>query len=243
MFQLVDRLLVRSESLAERLRVHGAPSEKIRLHRTGIPLAEVAFHQRSAPSDGAWHCLQACRLIAKKGLATSLRAFARFSRRWPNATFTIAGEGPQLDPLRSLAAELEIAARVRFVGFIPQPELRELEASAHFFLHPSELGPDGDQEGVPNSMLEAMASGLPVVATRHGGIPEAVEDGTCGLLCAEGDFDRLAENLVSLSESPDRFAQMSRAAAQRIAAEFDLSGQTRRLEAIYSELAPTDGTS
>jgi colanic acid/amylovoran biosynthesis glycosyltransferase len=140
-----------------------------------------------------------------------------------------------LDELKQASASLGIAEKVRFVGFVPQSDLRELELESHFFLHPSELGPDGDQEGVPNSMLEAMASGLPVLATRHGGIPEAVEHGVSAMLVAERDADALAKELISLSEDRMRFAAMSTAAARRVAKEFDLSIQTQRLEAIYNE--------
>lgn len=236
-FQLASRLLVRSESLGERLMAHGAPKEKIRLHRTGVPLGEITFHQREAPQDGAWRVLQACRLIPKKGLLTSLRAFAQFATRWPLATFTIAGTGPMLEELKHTAASLGIAERVHFAGFVTQPELRKLEAASQFFLHPSELGPDGDQEGVPNAMLEAMASGLPVLATHHGGIPEAVENGISAVLVAERDADSLAREMIGLGEDAARYAAMGAAAAKRVAAEFDLGVQTRRLEGIYSESA------
>ncbi len=228
-------LLVRSESLAARLVALGADRAKIRLHRTGIPLAEIPFVQRTAPTDGVWRGVQACRLIAKKGLATALRAFAEFSRTYPQATFTIAGEGPQRAELEALATALGMAGRVRLTGFLAQAELRALFAESHFFLHPSELGTDGDQEGVPNAMLEAMASGLPVVATRHGGIPEAVEHGVSGLLTAEHDPAALAESLLALAADPARYAQMGAAAAARVAAEFDLEVQARALEAIYRE--------
>jgi colanic acid/amylovoran biosynthesis glycosyltransferase len=236
-FSLASHLLVRSESLGERLISHGAPKEKIRLHRTGLPLGEIAFCQRETPADGAWNVLQACRLIPKKGLLTSLRAFARFAERWPKATFTIAGSGPMLDELKQIAASLGIAGKMRFVGFIPQSQLRVLELESHFFLHPSELGPDGDQEGVPNAMLEAMASGLPVLATRHGGIPEAVEHGVSALLVAERDSVALAREWIALSEDRPRYAAMGAAASQRAAKEFDLNVQTQRLEAIYAEAA------
>jgi colanic acid/amylovoran biosynthesis glycosyltransferase len=236
MFALAARLLVRSESLAERLRAHGASPEKIRLHRTGLPLGAIKFRPRHAPADGAWHCLQACRLIEKKGLATSLRAFAQFAEHQPKAVFTIAGEGPLRGALQQMAVELGIAEKVRFTGFVSQAELRALEQAAHIFLHPSEIGPDGNQEGVPNAMLEAMASGLPVLATQHGGIPEAVEQGVSGRLVAERDHQALAAELVSLAQDGGRYAAMSVAAAQRVAAEFELSAQTRRLEAIYDEV-------
>jgi colanic acid/amylovoran biosynthesis glycosyltransferase len=237
MFALASRLLVRSDSLAERLIAHGAPREKIRLHRTGLPLGQIAFLQRSVPSDGAWRLLQACRLIPKKGLLTSLRTFAQFAARWPKSTFTIAGTGPMLEELKQACAALGLADKVRFVGFITQTELRKLEAASHFFLHPSELGPDGDQEGVPNAMLEAMASGLPVLATHHGGIPEAVEHGISGLLVSERDADSLARELLALAGDPVRFADLGASAAKRVAAEFDLRAQTRRLESIYAEAA------
>ena len=235
MFERCALILVRSESIAERLIAMGCDAGKIRLHRTGIPLGQIAFAQRAAPADGAWRCVQACRLIAKKGLATSLRAFAEFGRAFPRATFSIAGDGPQLAELRALARELGIDARVSFPGFLSQEKLRALFAEAHVFLHPSELGADGDQEGVPNAMLEAMASGLPVLATRHGGIPEALEDGVSGVLVGERDPVALATALLALAHDPARFAAMSAAARARVAAEFDLEAQTRMLEGHYRE--------
>jgi glycosyltransferase involved in cell wall biosynthesis len=114
--------------------------------------------------------------------------------------------------------------------------LRALEASSHLFLHPSEVGADGDREGVPNALLEAMASGLPVCATQHGGIPEAVQHGVSGLLVPEGDADALAAQMLGLTESPEWYSEMSAAAAKRVADEFELGAQTRRLEGIYSEV-------
>jgi colanic acid/amylovoran biosynthesis glycosyltransferase len=236
--RMLDRaalLLVRSDSLARRLAAIGADARKIRLHRTGIPLIEIPFQQRTAPADADWHCVQACRLIPKKGLATTLRAFTEFTCEFPKATLSIAGEGPQLAELQELAVTLGIASAVEFRGFLPQAELRALYARAHFFLHPSETPPDGDQEGVPNAMLEAMATGLPVVATTHGGIPEAVENGTSGLLVAERDPAALAQALLSLARDPNRYAQMSAAAAARVTAAFDLTAQARTLEGYYRE--------
>lgn len=235
MLECATLLLVRSESLASRLVALGAPREKIRLHRTGIPLDEIPFTQRTAPADGAWRCVQACRLIAKKGLATSLRAFAEFAREFPSATFTIAGEGPQLPELQALVESLGLAGRVTFPGFLPQDKLRALYAASHLFLHPSELGPDGDQEGVPNAMLEAMATGLPVVATHHGGIPEAVQHGISGLLTPERDALALAQSLLTIARYPARYTRMSSAAAARVSSEFALPAQARALETIYAE--------
>ena len=235
MFDRATLLLVRSESLARKLATLGADSARIRLQRTGIPLGEIPFQQRVPPVDGAWRCVQACRLIPKKGLTTTIRAFAEFAREYPKATLAIAGEGPQLDELRALVRKFGIENRVEFTGFLPQQELRALYARAHFFLHPSETAADGDQEGVPNSMLEAMASGLPVLATLHGGIPEAVERGTSGWLVAERDYAGLAHALLTLSKTESHYSKMSTAAATRVSALFDLTNQARTLEGYYRE--------
>jgi colanic acid/amylovoran biosynthesis glycosyltransferase len=236
-FAKATLLLARSQSLLEQLATLGAPREKLRLQRTGIPLAEFQFSARSAPEDGAWHCIQACRLIGKKGLRTTLTAFASFATKHPRALLTVAGEGPLRVELESFAAQLGMAGRVHFAGFLQQAELRALFASAHLFLHPSETTSEGDREGVPNALLEAMATGLPVVATRHGGIPEAVVEGVSGRLVAEGDAEALAAALTQLAAEPARYAQMSIAAREGVAAEFDSTTQARRLEALYDEAA------
>ena len=171
----------------------------------------------------------------KKASPTAIRAFAKFCARYPLATLTIAGEGPLLGELRLLADSLGLRDRVFFPGFVSQATLRALFSQSHLFLHPSEMGPDGDQEGIPNSMLEAMASGLPVIATRHGGIPEAVEHGRSGLLVAERDPEALAEAMLTLAADPARYSEMNAAAAQRVVAEFDTQRQARVLEEYYRE--------
>jgi glycosyltransferase involved in cell wall biosynthesis len=231
-----DLVLARSESLALRLVALGCPSEKIRIQRTGIPLAAFPFTPRTAPPAGDWHFVQACRLIPKKGLATTLRAFAAISQKYPRAKLTVAGEGPLLADLRQLAAELAIAGRVTFTGFLQQEALNPLYQTAHTFMHPSELGTDGNQEGVPNSMLEAMASGLPVLATTHGGIPEAVTTGKSGLLVAEGDHEALAAAMFCLAENAEAYAAMSAAAHREVCEKFEQSAQIRVLENCYAEL-------
>ncbi len=228
-------VLVRSESLARALGELGCPREKIRLQRTGIPLDDLPFRERIWPNDGAWRLLQAGRLIEKKGFATSLRAFAKFQKQNPAATFTVAGEGSMQAELEELSRALGVQDQVRFTGFLSQKELRVAFYEAHIFLHPSELGADGNQEGVPNSMLEAMASGLPVFATRHGGIPEAIDDGASGILVKERDHAALAEALREWTRRPADLGRLAQAGADAIAARFEQRAQVRALEEIYRE--------
>ena len=235
MLEAVRLVFVRSESLREPLVRLGCPENKIRIQRTGIPLQEVPYQVRTWPGDGKWKLIQACRLIEKKGLRTSLGAFAGFVKKYPQAEFTIAGEGPLLRELQENARSLGVAERVTFPGFISQAELRELFYRSHIFLHPSETGADGNQEGVPNSMLEAMASGLPVFATMHGGIPEAIANGVSGVLVAEGDAEALARELGEAAEKPEWLTTIAERGAKAVAEKFEQKAQIRRLEDYYFE--------
>jgi colanic acid/amylovoran biosynthesis glycosyltransferase len=236
LFQAVPVVLARSQSLAQRLINFGCPPEKIRLNRTGIPLADFAFKQREFPADGNWRILQACRLIDKKGVASAIGAFAIFVRKFPNAEFLIAGKGPLQEDLEALALQLGVAGKVRFVGFLGQRALRDFYARGHIFIHPSETPPDENQEGVPNSILEAMATGLPVIATRHGGIPEAVTHEMNGFLSKERDIESLGQSMIALAKSPDEYRQMSEMARNAVAQQFDQELTVRALEDAYEEV-------
>lgn len=235
LLQTIPLVLARSRSLAERLEAIGCPADKIRLNRTGIPLEMFPYFERLAPEDGAWHFVQCCRLIPKKGLLTAIRAFAQFHQRYPNSRYTIAGEGPQQPELERMISDLQLGDTVKLVGFLGQEQLTELYRQAHVFLHPSEMTADKNQEGVPNAMLEAMSTGLPVVATLHGGIPEAVADGDTGLLVPERSPAELHSAMLHIVEIPARWAEMGKHASESMRSEFEQSEQIARLESFYDE--------
>src|SRR2546430_36159 len=235
LFEVVPLVFARSQSLADRLSEFGCPPEKLRINRTGVPLDEFPFVDRQAPTDGHWRVMQACRLIPKKGVATSLRAFAIFKKDHPQAKFYIAGKGPLQPELEMLAAGLGIFKDVHFVGFLSQPKLMELYASSHSFLHPSEIPPDDIQAAVPNSILEAMATGLPVAATQHGGIPEAIEHGRSGWLVPEEDHIALSNAMQEMTSSPRALIEMGWRAREAVVRHFEQEVQTRLLESFYEE--------
>ena len=122
-----------------------------------------------------------------------------------------------------------------FTGFVSQERLREIFYASDIFLHPSETGRDGNQEGIPNSMLEGMASGLPVFATNHGGIPEAIEHGVSGVLVTEGDYHALSRALLDAAQDRQLLSRLARAGADAVAQKFDQRSQVRRLEDLYLE--------
>lgn len=237
LLQTVTLVLARSRSLQERLLALGCPAEKLRLNRTGIPLDKFPFIERKAPEGDAWHFVQACRLIEKKGLDDALHAFARFAKTRPAARFTIAGEGPLLPALERLRDELGLRDQVAFAGFLKGPDLCRLYHEAHAFIHPSRMTADGNQEGIPNSMLEAMATGLPVIATQHGGIPEAVRHDATGLLVPERDREGLLASMQRLSADVAGWQLMCRGAATDMQENFEAGAQIAKLEDAYFEAA------
>jgi len=233
LFARAARVGCRSSELLERVAELGCPGEKLCLMRTILPGLPDSPH-KSPPSEGGWRILQAGRLIPKKGTLTALLAFARFREEYPLATFTLVGEGPMRPTLEAEVVRLGLGNSVRMPGFLSQEALLEEYAAAHIYLHPSETD-HGDREGVPNALLEAMACRLPPVATRHGGIPEAIEDGVSGLLCEEADSAGLSRALLALAGDPGLYQKTSEAAREKVLRDFSPEEGIRAVEAIYRQ--------
>jgi colanic acid/amylovoran biosynthesis glycosyltransferase len=204
----------------------GADPARVRVHYTGVPIPEPA------PATGkVWDVAFVGRFVAKKGVDDLLAALAMLESR-PRALFI--GDGPLLDDMRAYATSLGVDATFR--GALPSGEVGRLLGASRILAAPSRTAPDGDTEGLPTTILEAAALGLPVVATRHSGIPEAVTDGGTGLLGAEGDRPALAANLARLLADEGLRDRLGQQARRRAMDRFDVVTQTRRLEDLYDEV-------
>ena len=234
-FASAQLVLARSQSLLQRLSELGCPKDKLRLNRTPIPFDTVPSSVRQPPSDGSWRLVQACRLIAKKGILTTLKALQVVVKKHPQLKFILCGEGSMLDKIKQEISARQLDNNVELRGWLDQSALLAEYQNAHAFLHPSELTQGQDQEGIPNSMLEAMATGLPVIATHHGGIPEAVTHDHDGLLVRERSPDELATALLRLMEEPELLSRLSQNAAASVRAQFGAPAQIARLEDHYFE--------
>lgn len=232
-FALARLVLARSSALLDDLAALGCPPEKLVLNRTGIPFDSFAAQPRKIPRHGEWILLQGGRLIPKKDHATTLRALAELRKSFPYVRLQIAGEGPEQPRLEQLARDLGVAEAVDWMGFLDEKAMIRALHEAHVFVHPSATGPDGNREGVPNGLLEAMATALPVVATRHGGIPEAVKDGTSGLLVEEKNPHALANALATLLGDPEHAIALGLAGADSVRAHFSSTASIAALETIY----------
>jgi colanic acid/amylovoran biosynthesis glycosyltransferase len=227
-----DLFLPVSGHLCQRLLALGFPPPRVQLHRVGVDLDHFKPKDWSArPSTAGPVILTVARLVEIKGLTYALEAFAEVRRRFPQARYRIVGDGPQRDRLKQLAIELGIADAVEFLGWQNWDEVRRLYQAADLFLLPS------DEEGLPKAVVEAQATGLPVVGTLHSGISEAVQDGVTGLLVPERDAQALAEALLRLLANPQMWPEMGRQGRAFVLEHLDVRKQTRRLADLYAALA------
>jgi glycosyltransferase involved in cell wall biosynthesis len=224
-----DLFLPVSEAVRTAAVAQGFPAERIGTHYLGIDLER--FKAEAAPERGL--ILHVGRLVEKKGTAVLLRALAGLPAP---AQLTIVGDGPERARLERMAAELGVGARVTFLGALSRSQVVAWMRRAWVLAVPSLTARDGDAEGLPTVLLEAAATGLPAVGSRHSGIPEAIEHGRSGLLIPEGDAAALAEALGRILASPELqhgFGVRARALAEE---RFDLAHQIARLEERYDGL-------
>ena len=194
--------------------------------RCGVDVREFHPRDRSAAEDGCARILAVGRLLPLKGHALLLEAAAQLLAGGAHLQVTIVGDGPERARLERLSRELGIESHVRFAGAVGRDKLAGHYSEADIFCLPSFA------EGVPVVLMEAMAAGLPVVATRVGGIPELVRDEETGLLVYPGRPDLLADALRRLMESGPLRRSLSEAGRSWVAAEFEIGRSARRLETV-----------
>lgn len=230
LFKEADLLLSVSEAGAEVLRSLGAPETKIQLHRMGVNIPEI--ENRSAPkSSDSLRILTVARLTEKKGLNYAIEAISRITRSGlvGPLRYDIVGDGEQQEELSRLITRLDLEKIVHLRGPKNADEVMDFMKKADIFILPSVTAASGDREGIPVSLMEAMAHGLPVVSTWHSGIPELVENGVTGFLVPERDEAGLAEAILQLISDVDTRMSFGVAARQKVTAEFNISLQTNVL--------------
>lgn len=211
------------------------PANRIRCLYNGIDLAQFdgGRDDRDEPV-----ILAVGRLVEKKGFDVLVRACALLRDQGVAFHCDIAGKGPQEAALRALIGELGLADRVQLAGPKPQDEIVAAYRQAAVFALPCVIGADGNRDGLPTVLLEAMAMRLPVVSTDLTGVPEIVDDGLTGLLVPQNDAPALAAALARLLANPDLRARMGQAARAKVAREFDLRQNVSILRGWLAE-SPT----
>ncbi|HEX6617115.1 MAG TPA: glycosyltransferase [Gemmatimonadales bacterium] len=236
MFRRIALLLPVCEAFARRLIALGAPPERVVVHGTGIDLREWPFRPRHVRQGEPLRLATVGRLVEKKGIEYVLDAVRMLVEAGVDVQYDIAGDGPLRGTLAELRDRLGLGQRVRLLGWATPAQVRRVLDEAHLFVAASVRARDGDEEGIPNVLKEAMASGLPVVATRHGGIPELITDGESGYLVGERDAAALAERLGHLAAHPERWTALGAAGRSRVEREYDIERLNDRLVAMLTDL-------
>jgi colanic acid/amylovoran biosynthesis glycosyltransferase len=231
-----DSIVCVSHHLRGQLVAAGADPERVRVVHRGTDLLRFPLADRAGRPVVPLRLLMVGRLVEKKGHGDAIAALARLRQTGRAAELAIVGAGPARAAIVAEAARRGVAEHVAIHAPMDQGQLRARFGEADVFLHCSVTAADGDVEGIPNVVVEAAATGLPIVGTRHGGIVEVVEEGKSGYLVPERDPTALAAVLDRLAAEPARRLELGRAAAARVRASFDLGAQIAAHEALYGEL-------
>jgi colanic acid/amylovoran biosynthesis glycosyltransferase len=222
-----------SNSLERRLIDAGCDASAIHVLHSGIDCATFRYRDPVYSDGEPLRLVTIGRLVDKKGVRYGVEAVAHVLASGRALSYSVVGDGPLADELRSRIEALGIAGHVRLMGWKSHRQILEIIAASHVLLAPSITADDGDEEGIPNVIKEAMAIGLPVVSTWHAGIPELVTDGESGFLVPERDVSALADKIIALHDHPEMWTELARAGRRKIEAEFEIEKLTEDLIGLY----------
>jgi colanic acid/amylovoran biosynthesis glycosyltransferase len=198
-FKQSDSVLSISNFWKERLVELGCPEDKLLVYRMGIDLNEF---KPSTKKEDKFTFISTGRMVEKKGFEYSIRAFARISQQLEkDVEYVIIGDGPMMKDLERLTESLGVNQQVHLVGSKSADEVKALLQGSDVYVLPSVIASNGDMEGIPVSMLEAEATGIPVIATNHSGVSEGMIEGLTGFLINEKDVAGLARVLLTVAQT------------------------------------------
>lgn len=234
LFRTADLITVNSDYTRAQVEKLGCRPEKLRQLPVGLDPAEFPFRERTLSTGETVRLLTVARLTEIKGHEFAIRAVAKLKAAGVSVHYDVVGDGPLRQALEELARELGLGAEVVFHGACASDKIKVLYAQAHLFLLTS-VSVEGDQEGQGLVLQEAQACGLPVLATRHGALPEGLLDGQSGWLVPERDVAALAERLLFLLAHASDWPMMGWTGRGFVATRYDIRNLNRQLTAIYAE--------
>jgi colanic acid/amylovoran biosynthesis glycosyltransferase len=236
LFTTGDFFLTNCEYFKRRIVSLGCDEKKVVVHASGIDCDRFLLASDRRRPQGAIRVVTTGRLVEKKGIEYGIRAIAKLAKAYPNIEYHIIGDGPLRGDLQRLIRELAVNGKVRLLGARNQSEIIHILANSHIFVGPSVTARNGNEDAPINTLKEAMAMGLPVIGTQHGGIPELIEDSVSGYLVPERDTEAIAAKLAYLIEQPHVGAEMGRAGRKRVEEHYNLTRLNDQLVEIYRRL-------
>jgi colanic acid/amylovoran biosynthesis glycosyltransferase len=236
LFNKGDLFLPISKHWQKKLVELGCREQKIKVHHMGIDCKKFTYISRENTNKRPVTIITVARLVEKKGIEYALRAIAIAHQQTQSFQYQIIGDGPLRGELEALSTHLGIGHRVKFLGGQPQEYIIQMLNTSNFMLAPSVTSRSGDQEGIPVVLMEAMATGLPILSTMHSGIPELVEDGVSGFLVPERDVNALADKIIYLIENPQVWSRLGLAGRKEIEINYNIEILSRQLEEQFKNL-------
>lgn len=233
LFRRGKAFTVVSNHMKKRLIRLGCPAKKITLIRSGIDLRKFPMQPILPVNDGEYRLLSVGRLTEKKGMDTLVRAFARVRKEYPRAKLIIIGDGEWKPKLRRLIKKHKLGKRVVLKGAQPHREVQRQLGKCHVFVLACKTARSGDKEGIPNVLMEAMATGRPVISTYHSGIPELVVHKETGYLVPERSPTQLGKMINHVLDSQDEWNQMAARAREKVERNHNIDKQRAKLEDLY----------
>jgi glycosyltransferase involved in cell wall biosynthesis len=229
LFAQAEGVIAPSRYLADNLANLGCPVEKLYVVPCGVEI------EASKPTvSERQHLLSVGRFTEKKSPISTIAAFALVKKDFPEATLEMMGNGPLYAEAENEVKRLNLQQSVSLPGIVTPPQVQAAMRRSRIFLQHSVTANDGDIEGLPVAILEAMAAGLPVVSTLHSGIPEAVVDGDTGFLVPEFDVEGMAAKIVMLLNNPKMAESFGQKGHQRVSKEFSRKVTIQKLQTIMN---------
>jgi colanic acid/amylovoran biosynthesis glycosyltransferase len=233
LFAEAGMVTVVSEMMYKQLISLGCPAAKLRLIHVGKRLNDYPFKLKD--SHRIQKFISVGRLQDKKGFRDCIQAFQLLSQKYPGLSLKIIGTGSQEQELRRLIPDRD--QQISFLGALSHEDTKKHIAASDAFILCSKTGADGDKEGIPVVLMEAMAMGLPCVSTKHSGIPEVIPDECHWLLAEEGNAADIAVKIEQLINSPaSELAKLIEVGRKKIEREFNLETEVAKLKTIYSAI-------
>ena len=210
LFREGELFLPVSCSLKKRIVAQGCLTDKVVVLPSGINLKKLTYSERGIVQNEPIKVITVGRLVEKKGITYGIEAIAQVVGTGRNVTYDVIGDGELRDDLEQLIVERGMQMHIRLLGRRTHEEVLQTLQESHILIAPSITASNGDQEGIPNVIKEAMAVGLPVISTLHSGIPELVENGVSGFLVPERDVDALTDRISYLIDHPEVWVNIGR---------------------------------
>lgn len=228
-----------SNFMRKRLISLGAPEDRIITHYIGTDLNKFQFQKHISIDNKAKNnqplvFLQVSNFVQKKGHEYTIKAFNLFLEEYPNSKLILAGDGPRKIECEALVESIKIEDKVKFLGAINPDEVTQWMSKSDVFLHHSVTDENGGEEGIPTVIMEAMASGIPVVSSFHAGIPELIKNNESGFLIKEKDVLGYSKLLIKLLKTNTDI--ITEKAASQVAEKFDIHKQNQLLITIYENI-------